>query len=90
MSKVTYQIHCDACGFHRFTDGSDVKLVEIPRSHVQKKVPILSNGKIISPKPIQQSKMFKCPQCGRGIVAKTSKTKSLTHLENDKDAKNKD
>lgn len=70
-----YFVHCDACGFHLLTTGTDICLSEIPTVPVPSGIPKLVDNKIITPKPKPQLKKFKCPDCGRGIIPKKSHMK---------------
>lgn len=78
--KQRYVIHCDFCGFHKFTDGTDVKLVEIVRSPTPRGIPKLvpdgkGGKKTETPKPMPRSKQFKCPSCGRGVTSRVTNVK---------------
>lgn len=74
-----YALHCDACGFHKVTDGTDCKLVEMKVSPIQRTLPSLANQATSQDSP--RSKMFKCPKCGRGITAKKSNVKVIPHIQ---------
>lgn len=83
--KQSYALHCD-CGFHKTTDGTDFKLVEIKQSPTPSGLPVLLDGKIVTPPIHPRAKKFKCPKCGRGITARKSNVKIIPHLlekEND-------
>ncbi len=65
----TYRIACDACGFKKTTDGTEVGLREVPRSPIQGRIPTLKDGKTQKGTTMNQPKAFKCPGCGRQIRA---------------------
>ena len=71
MGAKSYRIYCEICGYLRVTDGSqldDHKLREIPRSKIQRNIPVLNEqDKTIPSEFVNLPKMYKCPKCGRGI-----------------------
>jgi len=72
MSIKSYRFYCDFCGYKRTTDGSDVQdLVAVKQSPVPAGVPYLDpvTQKLVTPKPFNRAKKFKCPNCGRVITA---------------------
>jgi len=88
QQRQAYALHCD-CGFHRVTDGTDFKLVEIKQAPVPTGIPFMENGKIVTPKTNARPKKFKCPKCGRGVTARKSNVKAIPHIvekkENDEE-----
>lgn len=73
MSVKSYILHCDFCGYKRFTDGTDVAdLVSYKESNIPGGVPYIDpvSKKIVNPKSFARSKKFKCPKCGRIISAR--------------------
>lgn len=86
--KQSYALHCD-CGFHRVTDGTDFKLVEIKQAPIPRGIPTLEDGKIKTPDPEERPKKFKCPKCGRGVTARKSNVKVIPHLVEKKDDEKK-
>lgn len=83
-----YILHCDTCGFHKKTDGSDIELIEIKRTQIQGGIPKIQDGKTIPPKYIEKSKMFHCPKCGKGIVAHICNIPIMKHEEENDNQKN--
>lgn len=73
--REKYFVHCDYCGFHKLTTGTDIELKEIPNVPVPAGAPKLIDKKIIIPKARPQLKKFKCPTCGRGITPRKSNMK---------------
>ena len=66
-----YKFYCEICNWKKITDGSDVQaLHEIKRNSIQTNVPKFDpeTRKAIEKKHIKQARMFRCPQCGRGII----------------------
>jgi predicted RNA-binding Zn-ribbon protein involved in translation (DUF1610 family) len=77
MSVKTYQLYCEICGYKRISDGSDVHdLLEIKTSPIPGGVPFVDpqTKKIIVPKSQNQRKKFRCPKCGRIIMARQIQT----------------
>ena len=74
---MTYKFYCD-CGYRRTSNGSDISdLVEVPTSPVMKNIPKPGEkGDVIPASFIKQRKRFKCPSCGRLIMAKIYETKT--------------
>lgn len=73
MSVKTYQLYCEICGFKRITDGSDcTDLVEIKQGTVPRGIPFYDVEKktIVTPEPMPKKKKFKCPKCGRVVMAR--------------------
>lgn len=72
---IRWFIYCEPCSFKQIVhskDPSDSDLVEIKTSPIPGGSPVYDSERkktvIKSSKP--QNKKFKCPRCGRGIVAK--------------------
>jgi hypothetical protein len=73
VSIKTYRLHCEICNYNRITDGSDVQdLHEMKVSPIQAGIPYRDNEtkEILYRKPIKREKRFRCPKCGRVIIAK--------------------
>lgn len=73
MSVKLYQLYCEICGYKRLTDGSDVTdLAEVKTSPIPAGVPFIDpeTKKLTVPKPKKQLKKFKCPRCGRVVMAR--------------------
>jgi predicted RNA-binding Zn-ribbon protein involved in translation (DUF1610 family) len=73
MATKTYQFYCDACHWKRITDGSDVQdLHEYKISSIQKNVPKRDavTKKVVESKFRQPPKKFRCPKCGRPVIAR--------------------
>jgi len=71
MSIKMYRFYCEICNWKMITDGSDVnKLHEIKRNSIQTNIPKFDpeTGKVTEAKPTKQARMFRCPQCGRGVI----------------------
>lgn len=71
MSKI-YQLYCEVCNWKRITDGNDNDLYEYKTSNVPAGIPKFDpvTKKIIESKPIKAKRKFRCPQCGRVVMAK--------------------
>lgn len=68
-----YQLYCEICGYKRITDGTDVHdLVPVKTSKIQQELPYIDplTKKTITPPYKAQRLRFKCPKCGRVIMAK--------------------
>ncbi len=73
MAVKLYQLYCDFCGYKRISDGSDVKdLREVKTSPIPGGIPFIDplTKKVVAPKSSSQRKRFKCPKCGRSIMAR--------------------
>lgn len=85
-----FVIHCDACGNNTVTDKAD-NLVEIKTAPIPGGVPFYNlEKKSTQTKPsLNRPKMFKCPKCGRGIVARKMLVVESKHGEtkNEKETK---
>lgn len=71
-----YLLNCEICNYRQVTsNNSDVGLYENKTSPVPGGLPYLDQEKKeIVVKPSQpQIKKFRCPKCGRGIIAKPAK-----------------
>lgn len=72
MSKY-YQLYCEICNWKRITDGTDIgDLYEYKKTSIPGGVPKLDpvTKKIVTPKAIETKRKFRCPQCGRTVIAK--------------------
>jgi len=67
-----YRLYCEACGWNKFTDGTDISgLVPHKRSQIQGHIPKLGeDGKTETSKFLTMPKQFKCPGCGRVVTAR--------------------
>ncbi len=74
-----FLIRCDYCSKTIITDGTDIKLREIPLAKIPGKIPYLENGKMISPASIERPKMYRCPTCGRGMSVRKSYIPASKH-----------
>jgi len=85
MSIKKYVIHCDACGTNIVTDGTDgsKSLVEIKTALIPGGVPTYNaqEKKTETKKSLSRPKMFKCPKCGRGVVARKCFVEESKHEE---------
>lgn len=75
MNKVHKKIFfCEFCSFKTILNEDELckNFVEIKLSPLQKKIPNLELKKEEKPKKNfkNQTKKFKCPKCGRGVVVK--------------------
>lgn len=73
MPTKMYQIYCDMCNWKKITDGTDLcDIVELKLSPIQKTLPKLDTetGKLVKGQTICQKKKFRCPKCGRAVLAK--------------------
>ncbi|MHA2046006.1 MAG: hypothetical protein ACW99G_14535 [Candidatus Thorarchaeota archaeon] len=73
MSVKLYQLFCDVCSWKRITDGSDVKdLHEYKTSAIQKHIPKLDpvTKKVVNSKFRNPPRKFRCPSCGRPVIAR--------------------
>lgn len=89
MSVKTYQLYCEICGYKRISDGSDVQdLKEIKTSPVPGGSPFIDpiTKKVIAPSSQKQRKKFRCPKCGRVIMAR--EIIPTEHLSNEADIVN--
>lgn len=85
-----FVIHCDACGKNIITTGNDTtNLVEIKTSLIPGRIPMYNKEKKETEvgKCYQRPKMFKCPKCGRGVVARKLIVSDSKHIEEKKDEK---
>lgn len=72
MSLKTYQFFCDHCGYKRFTKGDDIQdLVQVKTAAIPRGSPFIDpvTKELVTPKPMQRAKQFKCPGCGYIIKA---------------------
>lgn len=68
-----YQLFCEICNWKMITNGDDIEsLVEVQTSPVPGGIPKIdpNTKKIIESKSINQTRKFKCPQCGRLVMPK--------------------
>ena len=68
-----YQFFCDNCNYKRLTNGSDIQdLIPVKTSPVPGSIPYIDplTKKTIYPPAKSQKKKFKCPKCGKIIIAK--------------------
>lgn len=68
-----YQLYCDCCNYKRITDGTDVQdLVPVKTSSIQQGIPYIDplTKKTVSPHYKPQKLRFKCPKCGKIIMAR--------------------
>lgn len=89
MSVKTYILYCEICGYKRISDGTDIKdLVPYQQAAIPGGTPYIDpvTKKVVVPKSIQQSKKFKCPQCGRLITARKVSTITQPGFEGEDNA----
>ncbi len=66
-------IYCEPCSFRSTIMEEEIKgftevpLVDTPGGHPKRNP---ETKKVETPKSLPRAKMFKCPQCGRGVIAK--------------------
>jgi hypothetical protein len=71
MNKQLYKLFCQSCAYTRTTDGSNIDdLYEIKTSKIQGKIPYWDEKqkKTVIPEYKKQTKKFRCPGCGKGIL----------------------
>ena len=86
MSLKHYQLFCDFCCYKRITDGTDVHdLVPVKTSPIQQGIPYIDplTKKTVMPPFKPQKLKFKCPKCGRVIMAR-----QITFVEDINEADN--
>lgn len=77
-SNKKYVISCNACGYNKIIQGAEdiTGLYEYKVPKIPGGVPTYDGvaKKIVTKKPHQRRKMFRCIQCGRGIVVRNFMT----------------
>lgn len=83
-------IHCEPCGHKKIIqENEDVSLVECPLSSVPSGAPKKDSTtkKVETKKSIERNKMYKCPQCGRGVITKTLPDAYVTAYKKEEELK---
>jgi hypothetical protein len=73
MSLKHYQLYCDCCNYRRITDGTDIQdLIPVKTSSIQQGIPYIDPlaKKTVTPTYKPQKLRFKCPKCGKVIMAR--------------------
>jgi DNA-directed RNA polymerase subunit RPC12/RpoP len=72
LKSKKYMVFCEPCSYKAIIDKDESDLVEIKTSPIPGGIPELDakTGKTKNKPQKTQSKKFKCPKCGRGIVIK--------------------
>jgi predicted RNA-binding Zn-ribbon protein involved in translation (DUF1610 family) len=86
MSLKHYQLYCDSCNYKRITDGTDIQdLIPVKTSSIQQGIPYIDplTKKTVTPPYKPQKLRFKCPKCGKVIMAR-----QITFIEDTNEADN--
>ena len=69
MSK--FFVYCEFCNFKDITESTE-GYVEVKRAKIPRGIPTFDpvEKKTKNKKSLDQTKMIKCPQCGRGVILK--------------------
>lgn len=96
-NKKLFMVHCDFCGKKTvMRDPSQTQgLTEIPNAAIPGGIPLYDPEKkqIVNKPSIPRRKMYKCTQCGRGVVVRNNYTPiELTpeEVEKEKQKREKD
>ncbi len=77
-----YSLHCDYCGWHKIVKGNeDTNLTEVKLAEVPGGVPRLNieDRSVEKRENFKRRRMFKCAQCGRGVIAKFYEVYEAVH-----------
>ena len=74
-----YKFYCEQCSWSLVSEAKNIDLVEVTRNAVQGHFKKDEFGR----KSIEQTKMHKCPQCGR-LVTPKEMVKDASRIDGDK------